>query len=341
MTRRIDYRVEVLRRGAPLCVLQAASPPSVTAALNAEIHMSMSGTFRHDPRVDYFQDALRLIMTINGEDRAVGEFYVGTAPTSYTEAGVRFDSVEAYDGCFLLTLARTETILHYDAGTSYQSIIDGLLIEAGILHRIFMPTAAVTQTAREDWDVGTPYLQIINQLLTEINYAPVRFDARGYAILEPLAEPRAANIRYRYGGPGETLLARPASATVDLFGQPNVFIVTCSNPDLPAPMTATAVNDNPLSALSTIRTGRRIAQRYSVDNIASQEDLQLYADSIRDASILRGQTVQITTEADPGHSTGEVVAIQHDALGGIYRETAWSLTPGDQMEHTIERLILI
>lgn len=340
MIRRVDYRVDVLRDGAPLCTLDMPSPPSVTAALSADIKMSMQASVRYDPRVDYARDALRLVMLIDGQAYPVGEFYVGTAPSSYSAAGVRYDSVEAYDGSYLLTLQRTETILHFDKGTRYTQIIDGLLLGAGIVRRLLSPSDAELLTDREDWDIGTPFLTIINQLLTEINYAPVRFDARGYALIQPLAEPRAANIRYRYGGRGEPLIVRPASSSVDLFGQPNVFIVTCANPDLPAPMIATAVNDNALSALSTLRTGRRIAQKYAVDNIASQADLDAYAAALRDASILRGQTVTVETQAEPGHAIGDVVAIQHDALGGIYRETAWSLTPENTMPHTLERLIL-
>lgn len=340
MIRRVDYRIDVLRSGAPLCQLALPEPPSVTAALSAEIKMSMSAVVRHDPHVDYARDALRLVMVIDGAFYPVGEFYVGSAPSSYSAAGVRYDNIEAYDGGYLLTLSRTEFILHFSRGMKYTQIIDGLLQTAGIFRRILQPSEAVLLTDREDWDVGTPYLEILNQLLAEINYAPVRFDARGYALIMPLAEPRAASVRYSYGGRGEPLLVRPASSALDLFRQPNVFIVTCANPDLPAPMTATAVNDNALSSISTIRTGRRIAQKFSVDNIASQTDLDLYAAALRDASILRGQTVQIETQAEPGHAIGEIVAIQHKELGGIYRETAWNLSPGNAMQHTLERLIL-
>lgn len=341
MSRNVDWRVEAIRNGAPLCRLKMPSAPSVTASLDAEIKMSFSGTVRHDDRVDYARDALRLIMTIDGEDLPVGEFYVGSAPQSYTDAGILFDTVDAYDGCYILASTRTEQILHYDAGTSYMQIIDSLLQSAGILRVMRTPSDAVTQTAREDWDVGTDYLSIINQILSEINYGPVRFDARGYCLIQPLAEPRAANVRYRYGSKGETKIARAVTTSVDLFGQPNVFIVVCANPDLAAPLISTAVNDNALSALSTIRTGRRIAQKYQVDNIASQEALDIYAQSLRDASILRSQTVQITTQTEPGHALGEVVAVQHEAVGGIYREAAWNLTPGGTMEHTLQRLILV
>lgn len=340
MTRQIDWRIEVLRRGVPVCTLQPTQAPQITASLDADIKMSMSAIVRHDERVDYMRDTLRPVMLIDGETHELGEFFVGAAPASWSDAGVRFDSIEAYDGCYILSTTRTEEILHFDKGSGYKTAIDGLLIAAGITRRILSPTSAVFLTEREDWDVGTDYLSILNRLLHEINFAPVRFDARGYALLQPLDEPRTSAVRWHYGGPGQTLVARPASAAMDLFGQPNVFIVTCANPELAAPMTATAVNDNPLSMLSTLRVGRRIAQRYSVDNIASQEDLEIYARTLRDTSILRGQTVQITTQAEPGHAIGEIVAVQHDAVGGIYRETAWNLSPDGQMEHTLQRLIL-
>ena len=40
---------------------------------------------------------------------------------------------------------------------------------------------------------------------------------------------------------------------------------------------------------------------------------------------------------------GDIVAVDDPVLGGIYRETAWSIAPGagESMTHTLERLILI
>ena len=128
----------------------------------------------------------------------------------------------------------------------------------------------------------------------------------------------------------------------DLFDAANVFVVTCSNPDLDAPMTATAVNDNPASRKSTFRRGMRIVTAQSVNNIASQDELQAYADRLRNESLMSTRTITFYTLAEGGHGVGDVIALTHDEIGGVYLETGWRMTlaAGELMTHSAKRTVI-
>ena len=107
-------------------------------------------------------------------------------------------------------------------------------------------------------------------------------------------------------------------------------------------MVATAVNDNPQSRKSTFRRNMRIASLIKVDNIASQEELQAYADRMRNESLLSARAITFYTLNDPGHGIGDVLVLTHDDIGGIYLETGWQmqLSAGSLMTHSAKRTVI-
>jgi len=344
MIRSYSYRVDVLRNGAVVAELKATAPPSVYCDSAADIKASMAGTFAFNPVVNYLTDELKVWQIIDGVEAPLGVFLTGTYTDIYDEAGTHVTRLECYDKAYLLQQTRTENIYHISAGTNYVAAIEQLLLAAGITLYIVTPTAHTLATDREDWEVGTDYLTIVNTLLGEINYNPIWFSADGYGILEPSAEPDAGRIDHTYDGSTELSVLYPdCTAETDIFDKPNVFLVICSNPDLPAPMSASAVNDNPLSSLSTFKRGRRIVDIRYVDNVASQEELDAYAKHICFDSMLSSETVTVKTALMPGHGLLDTVAINHPKIQGIFQETSWGMTlaPGQYMTHTLRRMILI
>lgn len=344
MIREYAYRVDVIRNGATLTELLAVRAPSIDADATADIKMSMSGTFLHNDLVDYLNDELKPYQIIDGTAYPVGVFPIGTYADAYDANGVHTVQIEAYDRGLLLQQTRTEQILHLSAGTNYMQAVESLLVEAGISLYLATPTSETLATDREDWDIGTDYLTIINTLLGEINYGDIWFNADGFAVLQPAKTPSAASIDHYYdGGTNLSVLSPEASSETDIFDKPNVFVVVCDNPDLDAPLVSTAVNDNPLSALSTFKRGRRIAQKYDVDNIASQAQLDDYAQRLCNDSMLSSEIVTISTANMPGHGVYDTVAISHPKIQGIFQEVAWSMTldVGQTMTHTLRRSILI
>lgn len=344
MARTYDSRVDVYRNGSRVTTLRFLqnSPPEITADADAAIKTGLRGVFLPNDTADMLNDELRPVQIIDGVEHPCGVFHAASYQEQITEAG-RMMSIEAYDKCFILQETTVETTLFVASTTEYTTIIAQMLTDAGIKNYIIEPSSATLMSARE-WETGTDYLTIVNELLAEINYDSIWFDDRGYGILKPHSDPAADNIAHTYQGTDvSSVLSYNATESVDIFGKPNVFICICENPDLPAPLVATSVNDSAVSSLSTIRRGRRIAQVFKIDNIASQTALQEYADRIRFESMMSAETLAITTASMPGHGIGDTVAVVHHEFGGIYRETGWKLTlgVGQLMQHNLQRKVIV
>lgn len=344
MVRNYATRVDVIRNGSWLTTLHPVGDPTIDCSSESNIKISMAGTFLADDAVNWFTDELKPYQIIDRVEYPVGVFPIGTITENRDENGLRTITVEAYDKSLYLVQRKAETVLHFSAGTNYVSAVEQLLLDAGITLYAATKTTEVFATDREDWDIGTSYLDIINTLLSEINYGSIWFNTDGMAIIAPAKTPSADSIDHEYGTDKKLrVLHRSCSVETDAFDTPNVFIVICDNPDLDEPLVATAVNDNPLSSLSVIKRGRRIVEVFNVDNIPNQAALDDYAQRLCMNSMMASEVATISTSNLPGHGVFDTVAIDHPDIDGIFQEIGWSLilASGQTMLHKLRRSILI
>lgn len=344
MTRDIKYRVDVLRNGAAFKPLrwQRGDEPSIIFDSESEIQASLSGKFQPDDEIDLLKDEIKAVMIENGQEKSLGVFRV--ASMKEIKSSGQWIEIEAYDRSWLLKSARTESLLHLNAGSSYIATIRDLLTQAGIVWVRAVVSDAVLAADREDWSIGTDLLSIVNQLLGEIGYRPIWFDADGWAHLEPYKAASAANIKHSYG-PANMRLSRMEpdwDQETDLFNAPNVFICVCSNADRSGVLRAVAENTSLSSAKSIYRRGMRIHELVKVDQVADQQALQIFADRLRDESLLAAKSLNFSSPAESGHGSGDVISISVSGLEGVYQEVGWSLkmAPGASMSHKAKRTVL-
>lgn len=342
--RQVDIRFVLLRGGADLGELHALqdSAPTLVMDDGAEIKMSLSGSFLPSPLADYLTDEIRPELIVDGVSHPLGVFAAAVVSDQSGATSIE-QHIEAYDRCWRVKDNYTETILSLPAGTNYLAAVKQLLTAAGIGSVIETPTAQTLTETREDWDVGTSFLKIINDLLGEINYKQLWFNAQGAAVLEPASVPTVENIQHTLdAGDVRSLMLPENERQTDVYSAPNVFLCICSNPDKDAAMTAIAVNDNPQSPLSTVRRGRRITSVETVDNVASQEELDEYAARKRNESVYAGETISVTTALLPGYGVDDITALSLPELTAICKERRWQmeLTPGGAMKHVLERVVI-
>lgn len=346
MTREISYKIKILRNNACVASLAwaADNAPTIEMDSETEIKSSFQGTLIHCPDYDPLKDELQPVIVIDGRETPLGIFACATQSTSW-DRETRFINIEAYDRCWRVKSTRTETVLHFSAGTKYIAVVEQLLTSAGIGLVVKTDTAAVLPADREDWDIGTDHLTIINDLLKEINYNPLWFDAEGYAHIEPYKAPSSAFIQRHYSARDIRRLPMlpGGEEETDIFSAPNVFICMCSNADRSTSLVATAVNDSPLSSKSVFRRGRRIVEVIKVNQIADQAALQAYADRIRTESMMSTRALTFYVPAEGGHGMQDVISIDHPDFGGIYMEAGWSLTmaPGEGMAIKAKRTVMV
>ena len=339
----VNYRV--LRNGADFGRIFPVDGgwPRIRMDGNGEIKTSLSGTFLPPAAdVDWFRDEIAPELILDGETHPLGIFRPATVTPIASETGQSL-SIEAYDRSWLARDSRTDTRQFFAAGTNYVEAAVSLLAASGIGTVSAVQTSLTLAEAREDWEIGTSRLQIANELLSEIGYKGVWIDASGIAKIEPHENVTAANIRHRLSDQNvKSLLLPGMSRTTDIYNSPNVFVVICSNADKSGGMVATAENDSMQSPLSIQRRGRRIVQVTRVNNIATQQELQAYADRQLTDSLISGETIQVTTGLLPGFGVGEVTALQYGEIFAICRETSWTmeLQAGGRMTHVLERQVL-
>lgn len=343
MIRTLDVCFKVMRGGGHFSELRPikGSAPILRMNSNGGIPMSLSGSFLLNEDVNWITDEIEPTLVINGSEHSLGRFLPSTMQQTRTISD-RYVQVEAFDRCWRVRDTYTTGLLYFAAGTNYLAAVKTLLYECGISQIQETSTEETLQTDRQGWPAGTSYLDIANQLLSEINYKNLWFNSQGSAVLEPSLFPSAATIKHILNDKDINSLCLPQlHSASDIYNAPNVFTCICSNPDVPTPLVATAENTNPQSPLSIIRRGRRISTVINVPNIASQQALQLYANRLLYDSMTRGETLTVSTGLLPGFGVNEITALHFGDLTALCRETSWTmeLKTGGIMTHTLERMV--
>lgn len=338
----LSVKYEVLRNGSysgkQIC---ASGTPSITMQSDSELKVSLSGTF-HDYSalgINFLSDKLRVIANINGTEYPCGTFCV-TVEDKSKSAGSKFINIEAYSLLYLAKQSKIESRLYFATGELYTDIIEEILIECGITdYDITVSTLAIA-TDREDWEIGTSRLDIINQLLKEISYNTAYPDNTGAIICEPYTEPNISNVDFTYIADYASIIGPDYTISNDYHGKPNVFTVICSNPDLDAPLTATSENDSVDSPFSTANIGRVLSVSH-IDNIANITALQTKANEIKFKSLLSSEEVTFATAINPEHTVFNTVALDNGKLSGLFTETEWTmpLSGGVMMTHVARRAL--
>lgn len=359
MTRNEKIRYKMLRYGVEYGELYASESGTLRMSGKGEIKCSLQGTFlplvidARGQRIEanWLIDEIKPVLTIDGVDHPLGVLMPASV-TPRTEKSMSTIRIEAYDRCWRVRDTKVESRVYFASNTPYLEAVVSLLAECGVATISKIDTDLALAGPRDDWEPGTSYLKIVNELLKEINYKQLWFDKEGTAILEPASVPTAKNIKHSFTNKKpdprnekevQSINVYPIiSKTTDIYQKPNVFVVICSNPDKSGPMIAKAENINPESPLSISRRGRKITKVEKINNIPNQTALQQYADQRLSESMVTGEIVELQTALQPGFGVDDVSAVNFDDLNGICIEREWTmqLEPGGVMTHKLERVVV-
>lgn len=351
MRREVELRYRLRRGGADYAFLRAPDDdaPQLRMDAGAEIKAALTGTFLpwawdaagRRVAVNWLTDAICPELVIDGAAHPLG-VYLPAAVTEQEDDGRSSVRVQAYDRCWLVRDTVIPGRYYIPAGAGYIQTVKQLLALCGMGLVFATANASTFPEAREDWDAGTSVLDIVNQLLGEINYKQLWFNAAGWPVLEPAATPTAEHIQHTLDAADvKSLILPKLRRDSDWYSAPNVFVCICDNPDKSGPMVATAENNNPQSPLSITRRGRRIMDVEYLDNVASQAELEAYAARKRNRSLITGETVELTTGLLPGYGVEDVVGLHYGDLNALCVDRSWvmELRPGGSMVHRLERIV--
>lgn len=344
MTRSLDFRFRIMRGGADYGELYPAesSYPRISMRSSNPVKTNFSGTFLPPEKdVDWMSDEIRPEILLEGVAYSLGIFQPIKVQRIDNGTAVNL-SISANDRCWAVRDTRSESRVFFAAGTNYVAAAVSVLTGTGIAVINAVQTAATLGEDRE-WPIGTSRLDIVNELLTEINYEQLWFDGSGTAMIQPVRIPNAVNISHILDETKiESLMLPGIQSDTDLLSAANVFVCVCSNADKSSAMTAIAENTNPQSPLSIARRGKRITKVIQINNIASQAALQAFANRQVSDSMMAGEVITAKTCLLPGFGVDDVTSIRYGDLLAICRETGWTmdLKVGGQMTHTLERTVM-
>jgi len=250
-----------------------------------------------------------------------------------------------YDFCILLEQRKVKNDFIVPAFTNIIGFIGTAL--TGYSHAFSSIDSNATNKAEIYFDAGTSYLEIINKLLSLINFSSLLTDRFGVFYTEKYELPSDRVPEIYYADDKETsIIYKNVMQEIDLFNVPNVFVRVSNNSAINPPLRAQYVNDNPDSILSTIRRDREIVDYKKVDNVVDSDTL--FAITKKDcynASDIY-EHIEIETAININHWYLNLVSLNLKTYGidDNYVETSWNidnLKAGGRMKHKLRRVIRV
>lgn len=269
--------------------------------------------------------------------------FIMTSPKRSSRENVVSWDVDCYDKSIILKEDKLTDRYYIPAGTKYISAIKSVLLAAGIDKYIIESSNLVVGVDLE-FEVGTSRLDVVNDLLYAINFNPLHFDCKGFAVSERYIEPMEREAEFDYMTDDKSLVLPNASQLTDFYNVPNVVVRYLDNPDTLA-LRSIYVNSNPDSLVSTVRRGRKIVDVESVDDIADQDTLDAYTKRVAIEKSQAYDSVRVDTALMPMHGYRNCLFLRHDELEirTKYIEYGWSmdLAVGGRMSHNLKRVMYV
>ena len=292
--------------------------------------------------IDYRVTPWMCLMMPNGKEAkwALGKFII--YPAMESENDINMIEVSGFDLGKVALDDKNVTRLFVDSSDLYTTAL------AVVLNTIYTRTditeSESTKSFPQEWEIGTPKIQIANDLLKGINYNPLYFDEYGVAMCKPHEPIATRSIDFSYFANEQSVIVDGLKFASDKYDIPNKWVRYTENPELPY-LISTYTNDDEDSPFSTVNRGRTIVDAGVVEDIASQSVLDAYVARIAAEAMMTTERLEFTSLNMPGHGFQECLFVDVPVydISGKYIEVAWEmeLVSGGRMSHVCERVIVV
>lgn len=195
-----------------------------------------------------------------------------------------------------------------------------------------------------EWEPGSSKLQIMNDILTSLNYYPLHFSEYGIPLAKPYILPESQPIDMYYKADKESVILPSSSLESNRFEIPNKFVRYVENVDSQY-LISSYVNDDPKDKLSIVNRGRTIVDIQSVSDIASQNELDAYVRRCAASRMAVVDTIIFRTLNMPGHGFKNCLYLDAEELGIREKliEIGWEmdLKIGGEMIHKCTKVVSV
>lgn len=322
------YDVEVLdKNGIPKGTTVSLLDGQID--VNSDYDVKKSGFVELEAldNINLMSDKLQIFMHCNEFKWSLGIFMI---------SNVKGNRITISDETVKLQQAKVIEKKVFKKGSYYIDALKWFIVEGINSIKMDIQSSTLTLTADIIIDDTKNMLQWFNYIADQINYRHLYVDANGYFKSEKYKEPSFLSVGYRYFKDQYSVLEDNEDSEIDFWSKPNVFKRIVSRGDLP-PLVSIYTNDNPASMFSTINRGFKIVDVGTVDNIATQEELDLYVSRIALKSQQLEEVKKIITANMPQHEIYDIIELEE----GIYEESSYSidLSYFGKMTHYLRRVI--
>jgi len=327
-----------------------------------EVNYNAKGKNPLTDSIDYRVDRIRPYMIYKDGastiERSLGIFLLNS-PTRKDEGSRVYREVTAYDQ--LSILADAKVIYAFETKAEpfkpltdlVKEILTGtdttIPVKFGHAFNpafVDITTGTIGTLARTmKFEVGQSWLNVINSLLTSINYTPIYATGDGVLTSRPYQLPENRPTSHTYIDDELSIIYKQAEEEYDIHDVPNVFVCTQQADSEGERLYSRLFNNNVGSLSSIPNVGRYIVDYREVDNIANQGTLDTYCARVAsEASQTYGKVI-FRTALMPSHEYMNNIQLRYQTLrvDDIYTETDWSmdLRVGGQMEHRVRKVVRI
>jgi hypothetical protein len=271
----------------------------------------------------------------------LGVFLLSSPSRSIDEGNTITRDVDAYDKLLIFSDNLVTDRYSLPAGTVVTDQVRTIL--TGSTTASVTNSTATLPTARE-WEPGTSYLTIINDLLSSINYRSLSFDENGKAIVQPYQTPAVRASEFEYADDEQSVSLPHVGQTLDLFVVPNRWVLVVSDPDQTS-ISSTFTNDDPTSLTSTVSRGRVIVDFRTEQSAVDQASLDGLAQRLAFEASQVYEEISFETAIMPIHSFDDVYTLTFNrlAISDKYSGHTWDLPlrAGETMKHTARRVVQV
>lgn len=298
-------------------------------------------TLEEDKDIDFLHDSISIICVIDDEEYPLGNFLI-SSPRRIQDGMNVIRECECYSKILILEQEKLESRLVIGAGANIVGEVKRLI---GNNHNFNIQESQLTTSSVREWEIGTPKIDIINDLLSSINYTSLRIDGEGTFVATEYILPNDREVEIEYLDKEDiSIIYNEVAEEIDVFDIPNVFIRYTNNFDIYPPLVAKYENNNISSETSIIKMKRRVTDAKEVSDVADIDTL--YAICKRDAYNIsdKYQIVEFETAINPIHSYMNCIKLDCYDLLGKYIETSWEITScsvAGNMKHRVRRVINI
>lgn len=207
--------------------------------------------------IDWSAHRVRIDYAGGGRSWPIGVFLPSAPTVAYTAVGRGWD-VELVSKLALLDADVTESAYTAATGTPVTTLL-GSLIQSVTGERASITPSPASLSAALTWEPGTPWLTVINDLLSAINYFSLTTTGAGVFTASPYVPPARRGTAWEFSE-GEAAIHSPQwTRDQDIAGVPNkVVLVAQGESDTPA-LVGVALNEDPTSPFSYPSRGRWVS----------------------------------------------------------------------------------